>query len=129
MGPHPHSSNLPSAQSLLAQLTGIKSKLPNKKSSGGEFNALEIQAIWEKALGIPRLDMRLWRQDTCGAYMYRYDYGNVKSKWGWEIDHKYPVAHGGTDVLTNLQALHWENNRRKGDSVTGFTCAITYQAA
>lgn len=130
MGPtNPLSPKMPGAQSLLAQLSSIKPKLPNRKSSGGEFNALEIQAVWDKALGVPGLDLRLWRQDSCGARMYRYDYGNTDSLWGWEIDHKYPVARGGTDAWTNLQALHWKNNRRKGDSTTGFSCAITYVSA
>jgi len=115
-------------QSLLSQLTA-KPKQPNKKSSGGSFNALEIATVWNKALGIPGQDMRLWRQDPCGAYMYRDHYGNTNSKWGWEIDHIQPVAHRGTDVMGNLQALQWQNNRRKGDNIGTNYCAVTYKVA
>lgn len=127
MGPTNPYSSLSSGQSLLSQLTA-QPKQPNKKSSGGSFNALEIATVWNKALGIPGRDMRLWRQDQCGAYMYRDHYGNTNSKWGWEIDHIQPVSKRGTDDLSNLQALHWQNNRRKGDSAT-YSCAITYGAA
>jgi 5-methylcytosine-specific restriction endonuclease McrA len=43
------------------------------------------------------------------------EYGQT-SKYGWEIDHIKPVSKGGTDDLSNLQPLQWENNRRKGDN-------------
>jgi hypothetical protein len=128
MGPTNPYSSLSSVQSLLSQLTA-KPKQPNKKSSGSSFSALEIAAVWNKALGIPGQDMRLWRQDSCGAYMYRDHYGDTNSKWGWEIDHIQPASKSGTDNLSNLQALHWQNNRRKGDAVGNFSCAITYGKA
>jgi hypothetical protein len=128
MGPTNPYSSLSSVQSLLSQLTA-KPKQPNKKSSGGSFNALEIATVWNKALGIPGQDMRLWRQDPCGAYMYRDHYGDTNSKWGWEIDHIQPVAHRGADVMGNLQALQWQNNRRKGDNIGTNYCAVTYKVA
>jgi 5-methylcytosine-specific restriction endonuclease McrA len=43
---------------------------------------------------------------------------------GWEIDHILPVSKGGGDHPSNLQPLQWENNRSKGDSLTGWTCAV-----
>jgi hypothetical protein len=33
-----------------------------------------------------------------------------------------PVSHGGTDELANLQPLHWENNRAKGNGI--LRCAV-----
>jgi hypothetical protein len=117
----------PSRSAIQTLLGGVKVKKTSSKTSGGSFNDLEIATVWSKALGIPGQDMRLWRQDQCGAYMYRDHYSNTNSKWGWEIDHIQPVAHRGTDDLSNLQALHWQNNRRKGDTVGSYTPAITYR--
>jgi 5-methylcytosine-specific restriction endonuclease McrA len=129
MGPSNPYSSVSGGQSLLAQLTKTLVKQQNRKSSGSSFNALEIEVVWQKALGIPGQNMRLWRQDPCGAYMYRDHYGKTDSKWGWEIDHVQPVARSGTDAIANLQALQWQNNRRKGDTVGNYSCAVTYGKA
>jgi hypothetical protein len=115
-------------EAAIAGYPAIKlKKASGTKSVGGAFNELEISAVWSKARAIPGLDMRFWRQDLCGAYMSRQEYGNTKSIYGWEIDHIQPVAYQGTDNINNLQALQWENNRRKGDTVGNFSCAVTYR--
>lgn len=94
---------------------------------GRSFSEAVKLAVWQKALGVPGQSLAEWRQDVCGAYMRWDSYGVTTPKgFGWEIDHKDPVANGGTDVLGNLQALQWENNRRKGDTVGTFVCAIKY---
>lgn len=81
--------------------------------------------IWLNATPIPGKDIALWRQDPCGAQMYWHDYGKANSKHGWEIDHILPVMKGGTDDMTNLQALHWKNNRQKADDVGVNYCVVT----
>lgn len=84
-------------------------------TSGAPFDAGTIRAVWSTASPIPDLDPDEWRADACGARMRFSDHGNVESPFGWEIDHVIAVDHGGTDDVENLQALHWSNNRAKGD--------------
>ena len=66
------------------------------------------EAVWNKAnpnsddLGV----------DACGTTIKYSEYGNRDSEQGWEFDHIDP---DGGDSLSNLQALQWKNNLRKGD--------------
>jgi 5-methylcytosine-specific restriction endonuclease McrA len=94
---------------------------PNTRASGHAFDEETIEAVWQK--GIPEPEYPSFRKDACGASMQRGKYG-LTEKWGWEIDHIKPVAKGGTDDLTNLQPLQWENNRKKSDLYPNYTCAV-----
>lgn len=69
-----------------------------------------IQKVWEKAKIIANKDPNIWRQDQCGAWIYRGHYGNTDSEHGWVIDHITPVSHGGTNNLSNLRPLQWKNS-------------------
>jgi hypothetical protein len=92
---------------------------------GRPFTGLLKATIWLNAATIKGKDIALWRQDPCGALMYWHDYGRTNSKHGWEIDHILPVASGGTDDTTNLQALHWKNNRQKANDIGVNYCVVT----
>ena len=94
---------------------------PNTTSSGQGFDEKTIEAVWQK--GTPEPNYTGFRKDCCGASMQRSKYGKTE-QWGWEIDHKKPVAAGGTDDLSNLQPLQWENNRHKGDSYPNWDCKV-----
>lgn len=92
------------------------------------FSKDEIAAVWNKGQIIPGYSANVWRKDTCGALIQFDKYGDTNSDFGWEIDHKFPVAKGGTDILSNLQPLQWQNNRHKSDD-TNWSCAVTYKGA
>lgn len=90
-------------------------RFPNTTSRGQPFDAATIQAVWNKA-EFTRKHAPL-KTDALGSLMWREAYESTNSKLGWEIDHIKPVSQGGGDELENLQALQWENNRRKRDNV------------
>jgi len=71
-----------------------------------------VRAVWEKGTIISNNDPAIWRKDACGAWMRWSDYGNRNSQYGWEVDHINPH---GTDALSNLRPLQWENNTDKSD--------------
>jgi len=94
----------------------------NTTVSGQPFDQTTISAVWGKAKQDP--GYTIYRKDACGATIQRDEYGKI-SAYGWEIDHMKPVAKGGTDDLANLQPLHWENNRHKGDDYPNWSCKKT----
>ena len=73
-----------------------------------------IEDNWEKASEIRGRNPDVWRRDEEGNIMRWGSYGTV-GEYGWEIDHRNPVANGGTDHPRNLRALHWQENREKSD--------------
>ena len=90
---------------------------------GGNFDTVTILAVWLKATIVPGADPSDLRKDACGAWIRFSAYGKG-GDYGWEVDHVRPVALGGSDVLANLQALHWQNNRHKSDNFPSWTCAV-----
>lgn len=80
-------------------------------------------AVWKKAQVDNNNDPTVWRKDQCGAWIFWDYYGNRNSKYGWEIDHIIPVSKGGTDALSNLRPLQWENNASRQDD--RLCCKIT----
>ncbi len=73
-----------------------------------------IEEVWEKGTPIRGKDSDVWRWDAEGNKIRWGSYGTL-GEYRWEIDHKKPVAEGGSDSLRNLQPLHWEENREKSD--------------
>ena len=80
-----------------------------------DFTKEEINYAWSRAKVVEDVDQNKWRQDYAGAWICRDAYGDIKSEYGWEIDHQKPLALDGTYDLDNLFPLQWNNNRTKGD--------------
>lgn len=74
------------------------------------FSEDTVQKVWEKGTVVPNNDPDKWRKDACKAWISREKYGDRNSTYGWEIDHIKPESEGGTDDLSNLRPLQWENN-------------------
>lgn len=96
-------------------------RVRSTKSDSSSFDEATIEAVWQK--GTPEPLYPTFRKDKCGASMQRNRYGKTE-QWGWEIDHIKPVSKGGSDDLSNLQPLLWENNRQKGDDWPDWSCAV-----
>jgi 5-methylcytosine-specific restriction endonuclease McrA len=96
---------------------------PNTTTGGGSFDAATVQAVWERGQRVAGQDPSVSRKDACGAWITRSAHGTTGNT-GWEVDHIKPVSKGGTDDLTNLQPLQWQNNRHKGDDWPTYSCLI-----
>ncbi len=85
----------------------------NTTVSGEPFDEKTIEQVWKKGIADPGFVN--FKRDSLGMPMLLQKYG-AGGILGWEIDHIMPVVLGGTDDITNLQPLHWEQNRAKGDT-------------
>ena len=95
----------------------------NTDRNGNNWSEDIKQAVWNKGKEIGTRNKDIYRADKCGHLILFTEHGNRTSNLGWEIDHVIPVAHDGSDDLTNLQPLYWENNVDKSDKLN-WTCPV-----
>ena len=72
-----------------------------------EYSDELIQAVWEKGRAMPGRNGEEWRQDQCGAWLNRDQYGNDRSEFGWKILNVVP---GGAAKADGLQPFHCKNS-------------------
>ena len=94
---------------------------PNTNALGDKWTKKQILEVWRKDnIPVHNYAVEEYRTDMCGFVIKFSEFGK-KTEYGWEIDHIIPVAIGATDLIINLQALHWKVNKHKGDDIN-FTC-------
>ena len=75
----------------------------------------KIEIAWSNAHKVRGKNPDVYRKDDYGNLIYKSSYGK-QSEMAWEVDHIHPKSKGGTDSQRNLQAIQWEENRRKSDT-------------
>ncbi len=101
--------------------------ISTRKKDHMDFPEELVWQVWSKAFPITAFDAPIWRKDECGAWIKRTDYGNKNSQYGWEIDRIIPESDGGSDDISNLRPLQWENILRREDG--SLECPITASGA
>ena len=72
----------------------------------GPFDAETVRRVWNFAQAVPGNDDELWRKDAFGAWIYRLDYGNRHSLYGWHVAERAGTPESG---LAQLWPLQWQN--------------------
>ena len=85
-----------------------------------DFSDDMIQSVWEKGIIVKGYNPDVLRKDHWGAWIIKNHYGTCKSEYSWEVDHISPQSDGGTDDISNLRPLQWENKTfRQGTQFIG----------
>lgn len=70
------------------------------------FERDQIETAWERGRTMPEADPSVWRQDACGAWIRRDQFGRNSSEFGWKIEN---IAGGGSAMAAVLRPFHCRN--------------------
>ncbi len=79
-----------------------------------------VKRVWDYCIG-----SNLTEGYDAFGYPIKFNEYGLKSKYGWTIDHIWPLSPNGIDYATgsesmqNLQVLSTKANNKKGNQVTG----------
>ena len=80
----------------------------------------ELSAIWNNGIEVEGFDSKNFRKDDCSAWMIFAQYGNCKSRFGWEIKH---IDNNPDNSIHNLRPTQWENCQAYGSE--NAKCIVT----
>ena len=75
-----------------------------------------VQKVWELAKPVGGMDKDKYRKDVYGNIIYKASYGK-DTIMGWTIDHIKPVSRGGSNDISNLQALATSKSSSLGETM------------
>lgn len=88
-----------------------------QKNNKGEYEIYKIGdkkiSFWEREFGNVNQ-----AEDFTGRVIQKGAYGQVNSRYGWDIDHIQPLSLGGKDTDDNKQIVHVVTNDEKSDKIT-----------
>ena len=95
--------------------------------------AYDKDEVWKQGTVVKGFDKNTWRKDACDAWIKFDEYGNTKSKYGWQVDHIFPssvledneVQEDDRDNIINLRPLQWKNNDVKDKDYPKYDSAVT----
>jgi hypothetical protein len=71
-----------------------------------QYDDAVVDDVWNQASAMADRDPRQWRRDSCGAWLYRDDYGSADSEFGWWIA---DLSDAGSGEIPDLKAFHHRN--------------------
>jgi len=71
------------------------------------YDEATVQQVWERGRASTDFDPAQWRQDQCGAWLRRDQYGSANGPFAWKI---LPVKPGPGNDVDNLRPFHREND-------------------
>lgn len=95
---------------LKGELSGLWADAVHRRvMTGGlvmKISESTVDQVWKRGREITGYDPTRWRRDECGAWMYRDDYGNNQSEFGWHIE---AVCSGAPHQAADLRPFQHQN--------------------